>query len=233
MGDDAELMKAAAQGVVEGAVSPIANIIQDIFGPASKSLGLALNERVKRFTDRTKEMLAGRAIDPKEISLTLLIPIIQNGAVEENAELQDRWAALLVNTAVTENELPAAPEILKQLTPLDVGFLQMCYEHTLGEVDRCNHESQPFHISLVEVTDTFEEWKRAIETRYGIHPFASGKHHPPEWALTEGNVIRLGLVKERLTSRKHPDHNDAALMMTELGYRFIGLCQACDLLPKK
>ena len=228
MADDAELIKAAAQGITEGTLAPLHQIVLNIFGPSSETLGRVINERVKRFEKRSKEMLLIADTKPDELSVKLLLPIIQNGAIEENDELQDRWAALLVNTAVEDIELPAAPEILKQLTPLDVCFLQMCYEETLRQVDKCNHEAQPFHIFSVEVTNTFEEWKSVIEARYGIHASASGKYEPAEWALTSENVIRLGLVKAKPTGQLYLGYDPSILMMTELGYRFIGLCQIPD-----
>jgi hypothetical protein len=229
MADDAELIKAGVQGMVEGTLSPFAKILDNLFGPASLTLGIALNERMRRFTGRSQQMLEAREKGghETELHLTLIIPIIQHGAIEENDEVQDRWAALLANTVGGGNYLPAAPEILKQLSTIDVCFLQLCYEHALRKAEECYRNADIFHVSNVEVTDIlYREWRTVIADRYGVREFAGGRrYNPPEWALTEGNCLRLGLIKERLTGRQSLDRNDVAMMLTDLGFRFIELCQ--------
>lgn len=228
MADDGELIRATVQGMVEGTMSPFARIIDNLFGPASTTLGQALDERARRFTHRSRQMLEGKRSEVGETNLRLatIIPIVQYGAIEENDELQDRWGALLANTSAAGNELPAAPDILRQLSPLDVCFLQLCYEYALGESDKANRMGDIFHVSDVEVTNIlYKDWRAIARDRYGVREYASGKHPPQEWALTEDNCLRLGLVKERPTGRPAPDHNDASIMLTDLGFRFIRLCQ--------
>jgi Abortive infection alpha len=226
--DDAELIKAGVQGMVEGTLSPFAKIVDNLFGPASTTLGLAFNERMKRFTHRSKQMLEAKKKEGGEgnLRLTIIVPIVQYGAMEENDELQDRWAALLANTASGGNGLlPAAPDILRQLSPLDVLFLQLCYELAIAELDKCNHEANIFHVSDVNVTDVFYgDWQNLIDERYGIRS-PTGKRPPSEWALTLDNCLRLGLIKEKLPGVTTPDHNRTLLMLTDLGFRFIGICQ--------
>jgi hypothetical protein len=226
--DDSEIIKSTVQGMVEGVMAPFAEVIADILGPASKTLGRLLNERAERFAKRIKEMKLSdrREINIERLSMNVLIPIIQNGLREQNDELQDRWAAILINTAVTGNEVPAAPDILRQLTALDVCLLQMSYDKSCDELDRHHRESQPFYPSRVEVTDVFEKWKGVIEERYGIIQYSLTHPPPPAWGLTESNVLRLGLLKEILAASKGTERDDETkLLMTELGFRFTALCQ--------
>jgi hypothetical protein len=223
MRDDTELVKAAVQGMTEGTLAPFHQIVLNIFGPSSEALGRMMKQRVMRFEKRSKEMFEVAGDAPETLSPTLVIPIIQNGAVEENDELQDRWAALLVNCTTGDDALPGAPEILRQLTPPDVCFLQMCYDHVVGELEAASQEV--LYISSIEVTEVFENWKTVIVEAYGISPHPSARHEPTPWILTQENVVRLGLVKEKAVRRPYRDHDDAALMMTVLGFRFIRLCQ--------
>jgi hypothetical protein len=227
MADDTELILARAQGIVQGAISPLTSIIDNIFGPVSRTIGEELNERVKRFTLRSKEMLADA--DTKKInsvSVNILIPIIQNGAAEKNDELQDRWAALLTNATLNHYDLPSAPEILKQLTPLDVSFLQMCYEQVVDKREEGNRQSQRVSVGSVGISHLRDRWKGYIETTYRVKPPVSLTHpDPPEWAITEDNLTRLGLLRQKLYGRMPPDHDDTELVMTDLGFRFITMCQ--------
>jgi hypothetical protein len=132
--DDAELMKAGTQGIVEGAMRPFNDLIQALFGPAAAEAGLMLKESVQhfrharrvRFFRQTKEVLANARIKPAKVSLKLLIPIIENASNEEEDTLQDIWANLLANAAdpLKENNVyPSFPTILKEMTARDVKFL--------------------------------------------------------------------------------------------------------------
>jgi hypothetical protein len=97
--DDADLVKAGAQGIVEGAMKPVSDLIQALFGPAAAEAGLMFKESVQHYRQmrrlrllrRTYELLTSARIEPQQVSLKLLIAIIENGSNEEDDDLQDRW----------------------------------------------------------------------------------------------------------------------------------------------
>src|SRR5580698_10536053 len=124
--DGAELIKAGTEAIVEGAMKPVSDLIQAIFGPAAEEVGLALKESVQRIRHRrrlrllgrTQELLRRARIEPQQVSLKLLGSIIANGSKEQEDDLQDIWSSLLDNAAhnTTDNEvLPAYTLILKDL----------------------------------------------------------------------------------------------------------------------
>jgi hypothetical protein len=142
--DDAELIKAGTQALVEGAMKPVSDLIGALFGPAAAEAGLMLKESVQRLRQtrrmrllrRTQASLASAKIEPRQVSLKLLIPIIENGSNEEDDDLQDKWSNLLANAAYdgTENEvLPSYAAILKELTSRDAKFLDALFDAALEE----------------------------------------------------------------------------------------------------
>jgi len=58
MPDDVDSLKAVAQGVVEGTMSPIKDLLQAILGPAANEAGLMLKESVQLY--RFKRRLTAR-----------------------------------------------------------------------------------------------------------------------------------------------------------------------------
>jgi hypothetical protein len=109
---------------------------QKLAGPAAEELGYTLQDsiRVYRFKRRIrlfqkiKEICKTAGIEPHAVPLKILLPSVEYASVEENDELQDRWAALLANAADSSSNitiLPAFSEVLRQLNPEEVRFLDV------------------------------------------------------------------------------------------------------------
>lgn len=74
--------------------------------------------------------LVGLPAPTRPVPMKLLIPIMQGASLEENDDLQDRWAAILVNAANANfgSEVRRSyVTILEQLTPLDAHILDVLY----------------------------------------------------------------------------------------------------------
>jgi hypothetical protein len=163
MPDDAELIKAGTQGLVEGTLAPFHQLILSLFGPAADEAGLILRDYVRyyrerqiRFFQRTRAVLSEANIEPQRVPLKLLKPIIENATIEEDDNLQDIWANLLVNAADVRayaNVEPTFPTILKDLSSREVRFLDALYTHARSD----------------DVTMRFgEEIEKAVFERYDL-----------------------------------------------------------------
>lgn len=137
MSDETEALATGMKAAMETLFEPVKDLVQKVAGPVAEELGLTLGEHVRQFRmkrelrlwTRTKEMLKDAGISPRQVALKLLYPLIQNGVLEEDDSLQDKWAALLANSCKEGNEvLPSFPEILKQITPAEAQFLDSAYE---------------------------------------------------------------------------------------------------------
>src|ERR1700755_3276467 len=101
MEDEDKLVRAG----VEAALKPFADMLEKIAGPAAEEFGLTLKDHVRvfrlkrqiRLFKRVEEMLAEAKMEPGRVPFKLLLPMIENASIEENNELQDRWAAMLAN----------------------------------------------------------------------------------------------------------------------------------------
>lgn len=89
-------------------------------------------ERQARLMHRAQEFLEASGLEnpTRPVPLKLAIPLIQGASLEEDDQLQDRWAALLVNSANAEFQTEIRRSfvaILEQLTALDVRLLDILY----------------------------------------------------------------------------------------------------------
>jgi hypothetical protein len=99
-------------------------LLAKVFGPSADDAGLWLREkfngRRKRVVDKAAADLETAHIEPREVPLRLLAPILENAALEDDATLSDKWAALLANAAAGEKGAEVSPRfahILSLLTP--------------------------------------------------------------------------------------------------------------------
>lgn len=160
-------------------------------------------ERQIRLFERADTFMAARGLASatRPVPLKLAIPIIQNGSLEEDDELQDRWASLLVNSADADSgtEMRSAfISILKDLTSLDAINLQQLYSYA------------------------------AITIRTAGLPeevYAEGRHGEimkPEIAVSLSNLSRLGLIS--LPSPMDGGEFLFQVSHTRLGGEFVKAC---------
>ena len=77
--DDAELVKAGVQGMVEGSLKPFSDLIAALFGPAASEAGLMLQEHVRhsrlnrqvRLFERTAARLREAGVEPQRVDQEL------------------------------------------------------------------------------------------------------------------------------------------------------------------
>lgn len=232
MADEDKLVKAG----VEAALKPFVDLLEKIAGPAAEEIGLTLKDHVRvfrlkrqvRLFNRVKEILAESDLEPGRVPFKLLQPIIESASLEEKDELQDRWAALLANSAITRDVHPSFPEILKQLSEREVLYLDAVYEYQEGkkelEVQRTIHGAElkrrfgkldnTFYLRLAKVLDMKTEDPQ--EAYHNIDPLfkISG---------LGDNVVRLGLLRTPVQDMNH--------RLTDFGKAFVKACRAP--VPKK
>ncbi len=110
-----------------------------IQGPLKQLSGIAEDklicirwERQVRLMDKVNQIIKDRGLTrpTRPVPLKIALPIMREGSQEENDNLQDRWAQLLVNAADTDSGVDVQPMylgILKDLSPQDVQVLDSIY----------------------------------------------------------------------------------------------------------
>lgn len=208
---EADLVKAGIDAVLR----PFTDLIMKIAGPAAEELGLTLQDHLKvfrlkrrvRLLERVKEILEKSGREPGRVPLKLLQPIVENASIEEDDTLQDRWAALLANTASGVSMIhPAFIEVLKQLSGLDVFVLDVLWQlknegnrrpdkYILGKSIEIADGRRRFGLDGTDLIDEVE--------KFGVF----------------GNLIRLGVM-----DFDYDEGGKRHYVITQFGHIFIYAC---------
>jgi hypothetical protein len=227
LADEDKLVKAG----VEAALKPFADLLDKLAGPAAKELGLALKDHMRvfrlkrqlRLFERVKEMLAESNMQPGQVPFKLLLPLVENASVEENDNLQDRWAAMLANAAVNREVHPSFPEILKQLSEKEVAYLDACFEY----LEAKRHVDEDMKTPAAKRVEQYKEldeafvFKLAVCLNISMYPpnklRTLSKYALPKSGLQD-NVIRLGLMRAAVD-------DDLNHKLTDFGRGFVKACR--------
>ena len=120
--------------VVEKSLDIAKSFLDKLMLPAVEEVGLLLKDQISfwkfknqvRILNRAKLICEKNDISPKPISIKLLDPFLQNAALEENEELQDKWAILLSNLVDSEQNIEnhVFPFLLGQLSINEFKFIE-------------------------------------------------------------------------------------------------------------
>lgn len=209
---------------VEPLSSEAAELLEKLAGPACKELGLLLQENVRlarfrntvRILDQVREIIAKADISPQAVPLRTLVPLLEHASLEDDPDMQLKWASLLANASTDLSETtqyPAFPAILSQLSPKEAKMLDALYE-----------------------LETQMEGQGVKQRRQGILRSAfltSLKLSEVQYESIAQNLIRLGLCHGRGMTLNFIDNKDSVfllrdtsvLAMTPLGIQFVKACR--------
>lgn len=137
-------------GVVVATVLGVANQTQNFIAAASghpgESIGTILGNLGRRRIQNAEVVgnkagltLLNLGVQPKEVPLNILYPLLEGASLQEDPSLQDLWANLLANAADPRQERPVLPsfqDALKNLTSKDAAFLTAVYRSAEDTADR-------------------------------------------------------------------------------------------------
>ncbi|SHI13057.1 protein of unknown function [Pantoea sesami] len=114
-------------------------ILRRVLGPAADEVGLILKDKVHNYRQKNLSKVVSRAIkiidesgiEPNEIPLRTLIPIIERASVEDDEYLSEKWSRLFASASASQfktDSHPCFPQILSELSPLDVLLLDRLWE---------------------------------------------------------------------------------------------------------
>jgi hypothetical protein len=131
----------AVEAVKSGsqAFEHITDIFNKLAGPLASEVGMMLGDKARayrmrnwlRCERRICEMLGEAELEPHEIPPRQFLPMVEAASLEDDATLQELWAALIANTATSVRETPSAfITFLEELSPSEATFLNAFWERT-------------------------------------------------------------------------------------------------------
>lgn len=146
---------------VEKGIDLAKGFLDKLIIPAVEETGLLLKDKVTlwrfknqvKVINKTKSFCEKHNINPKTISLKLLCPLLEYSSLEEDENLQDKWAILLTNMVDSEQNIEnhVFPYILSQISSNEFVFLEDVFDYKISK-----------QIKLREELDIFLKSKTAI-----------------------------------------------------------------------
>ena len=123
----------AAESTIEVGEEAARGFLSKVAGPAAEEAGLLLQDKVKmyRFKNQVKAVakaqkyLEDASINPGQVPLRTLLPLLEGAALEDNESLSNKWASLLANAASGSGTVvpPSFLTVLSQISPSDASIL--------------------------------------------------------------------------------------------------------------
>jgi hypothetical protein len=253
--EDAKLIETGVKAATSEALRPFTDLITKLFGPAAEEIGLGLSvglaawrmKRQIRFWKQTQDFIADSGFEPLPVAPKMLFPIIQNASLEDNDDLQDRWAALLANAANPEFNPavhPSYSDVLRYLSANDVRFLELVFVHCFPEGQTLDVRFPPIQLFVGDADGLFELYSKVFpppqpsaswQKLTSAHTVAS--IHYSSFMQMLDTFVALRLFDDVPHINLHPDNSQTELMryyprthqqgyyLTALGYSFIQACR--------
>jgi len=124
----------ALEHVAEDLAPAAQDFAVKVSGAPASELGELLADKVRyrrwknqiRILNKATAYTQAAGIDPQSVNLTVLTPLLEKAANEEDESMADRWAALLANAASADaaEVSPSFPSVLARLSPTDAQVLE-------------------------------------------------------------------------------------------------------------
>lgn len=216
-----EIVKEGIKETIKQSFDKASKFLGKIVNPPLEELGLLAKDTVKywRFKNqvnillKAEKFLEDKNIAPKKIPLKTIVPLLENGSLEEDDFMQTKWAALLANTIDSTYQFDihySYVEILKQLSPFEAQLLDKIYIEA-----KSNPENDKTKISFSK--EKILELTNISSDRFNIlvdNLFRLNLLQPP---ASHGGV---SIGKYPVSLRTYE-----TIQITSLGYDFIKACR--------
>lgn len=214
--------------IVNKAIEESFKIAKEFLGkitdPGLRQLGGIIDDKILfwRFKNqvnlliKAKDFLESKGISPQNVPLKILVPLLDNGSLEENENIVDKWVALLANAAnpnYKEKIRPCYIEMLKELSPIEVKLLDDLYKKSIVYIEDKNR-------NYIEVKLDIITFLNISETDYD---------------LIIDNLFRLNILYSPLKvsggttwgsmTLSTKDRIRDEVFLTPLGFSFIKACK--------
>lgn len=188
----------------------VPEFVKDGIGILSDQVKLWRWKNQVNIIKKTQEKIESSGLNKQQIPLKVLAPIIQNSSLEEDSNMQDKWANMLANAATGNHQVsPNYAAILNELSPIEVGILDKIYQEVNKEADYQKRKALQFDASKLRTMLIISEEKMdlIIENLFRLNLLQS----------PAGQGVMLGDFPFALRTTK-------VFEFTTLGYDFVKAC---------
>lgn len=188
----------------------VPDFIKDGVGILSDQMKLWRWSNQIEIIKKAQAKIEASGLPKHQIPLKVLVPIIQNSSLEEDPNMQEKWANMLANAATGNVEVsPNYAAILNELSAVEVSILEKIYSEVNDESDYAKRRELQFDASklktMLSITD--EKMDLIIENLYRLNLLQA----------PAGHGIAVGEHKFALRTTK-------IFEFTTLGYEFVKAC---------
>ena len=205
-----------------------------LLGEAVHEAGGILADRVRyvrlknqiKILEKTNDLINSSGCQVKSVDLKVLVPLIETCSLEDNDDIQNKWASMLANLATLDSDSffnRNCIEIFGRLSPDEIAILDYCYEEyirVIGPVVVKKEGKLVIEINNMMFSSDAKFTPLAFKERLGLTDFRI--------RLYTENLTSLGLLQFEEVDWD-PNENDLIVShdtyVTYLGLYFVRICK--------
>ncbi|WP_055149505.1 Abi-alpha family protein [Jiulongibacter sediminis] len=236
---------------IEKGLELVKDFATKLIGPTIEEVGLLMSDNIKyfRFKNQVKilvkaqEYVNEKKINIKEIPTKILVPLLENASLEENEEMQDKWAFMIGNLADSDQNMQ------NQIFPYLLTQISLNEFEMLSEFSKMERIYMIDHLRLLdlrkedayylkrenrELRDKVNKvqqegfWVKGLEDyEYSnLQRLGLLKQLPPRFIIDELEIEHKGyLGSEYYPIEAEYDPDDYGYRITSLGIKFLSACE--------
>jgi hypothetical protein len=214
MSDDKKPTKIdISSAAIEKGIDIAKGFVDKLVLPSTEELGLLIKDQISywrfknqvRILNKAKLICEKNNISIKAIPPKLLCPYLENASLEDDPELQDKWATLLVNMVDSRQNIQnhVFPYILSQLSKDEFNLLESVLTEKERRVSKIEIELAKFLVNRSGIeNDLQSELSRLKQKLADLSP--SGKYTFYREAMNTRSSIRSVESELRLLEYREP-----------------------------
>lgn len=226
-----------------------------LISPAVEEMGLLLSDNIKylrfknqvRILNKAEKYVKKKNIQIKEIPLKILVPLLENASLEEDEDIQDKWANMIANLADSNSNLQNQifPYLLSQVSIEEFNGLKELAQSGLEHLENIEKLKNLIQEDKERSTGITQHYNNE---RHNLSEKIYNAEQTGHWVNLElfefSNLERLGLVKQtppKIIIEKHTTNHkyevpqeyieaeynteEYGFKITELGERLLEICK--------
>jgi hypothetical protein len=236
---------------IEKGLELVKDFAEKLLGPTIEEVGLLMSDKIRYFRfknqikilTKAKEYVKDKNIDVKEIPTKILVPLLESASLEEDDEMQKKWAFMIGNLADSKQNLQ------NQIFPHLLTQISLNEFEKLLEFSELERNYMIYHIKLLDLKkeginlfkqdyrelnrkvnkvkqegfwiDGLEEYEYSNLERLGVL-----KQLPPKIIIDELEIEHKGYEdSEYYPIEAEYDPDDLGYRVTSLGIKFLSACE--------